>query len=58
MREILSSKKVIGLAIINDTEREIKLEYLEALQNKDTEYILWSTRYSNDSINKLKAANY
>lgn len=57
MREILSSKKVIGLAIINDTEREIKLEYLEALQNKDTEYILWSTRYSNDSINKLKAVN-
>ncbi|MEN6444768.1 MAG: DUF1828 domain-containing protein [Candidatus Cloacimonas sp.] len=57
MRELQSGKKVIGLAIINDTEREVKSEYLDALRNKKTEYILWSDRYLSENINKLKVVN-
>jgi hypothetical protein len=56
VRERQSGKKVIGLAIINNVEREVKEEYLEALQNKGAEFILWSERNNPENVRKLKAS--
>lgn len=55
VRERQSEKKVIGVAIINNQERDIKGEYLEALNNKGAEFILWSDRNKQDNIQKLRA---
>ncbi|MDP2173001.1 MAG: DUF1829 domain-containing protein [Candidatus Cloacimonadaceae bacterium] len=57
VRERQSGKRVIGLAIINDTDREVKSEYLEALTSKEADYILWENRHAPGSICKLKAVN-
>jgi hypothetical protein len=55
VRERQSEKKVIGLAIINNLDKEIKGEYLEALSNKGAEYILWTDRNNKDNVAKLRA---
>lgn len=56
VRERQTEKKVIGLAVINNEEREVKGEYLEALQNKGAEFILWSDRNKPVNVKKLKEA--
>jgi hypothetical protein len=55
-REAVTQKVVSGLAIINNLEKQIKPEYLEALQNKNTEFILWDERNKPLNIKKLKSA--
>jgi hypothetical protein len=52
----VSKKNVTAIAVLNDEEKPIKGEYLEALNAKKANYIIWSDRFSEDSINKLKAA--
>lgn len=52
-REKLVKKEVVGLAIINDEGKEIKPEYLEALQAKDAAHILWSQRHTQENVKKL-----
>lgn len=44
VREKSSKKEVKAIAIINDVERDIKDEYIEALKSKKADYILWSER--------------
>lgn len=56
VREKQAQKQVQGLAIINDEKREVKPEYLEALQNKGAHYILWSQRHKPDNLKLLKEA--
>lgn len=56
VREQQTQKEVIGLAVINDIDREVKDEYLEALTNQGAEYIMWSKRHETQNIMKLKAA--
>jgi len=56
VRERQSEKKVIGLAVINNEEREVKAEYLEALQSKGAEFILWTERNKPENVKKLQAA--
>jgi hypothetical protein len=56
VRERVSQKEVIGLAIINDEDKEIKDEYIEALENKNTQYILWKKRHESSEIQKIKVA--
>ena len=56
VREKQTEKKVIGLAVINNEDREVKNEYLEALQNKGAEFILWTDRNKPENIKKLKVA--
>jgi len=56
VREKQTEKKVIGLAVINNEDREVKDEYLEALQNKGAEFILWTERNKPENIKKLKVA--
>ncbi len=44
VREKATKKEVTAIAIINDLNREVKSEYLDALQSKNADYILWSEK--------------
>ena len=44
VREKLTKKNINAIAIINDLDKEIKTEFLEALKTKNANYILWSER--------------
>src|SRR5690606_10992183 len=46
VREKSTKKEVNAIAILNDIEKEVKSEYLEALKAKNANYILWSERNS------------
>jgi len=54
VREQQTQKDIIGLAVINDIDREVSDEYLSALDNKGAQYILWSQRHKPENINKIK----
>lgn len=54
VREQQTQKEIIGLAVINDIDREVSEEYLSALDNKGAQYILWSQRNSEENIKKLQ----
>lgn len=54
VREQQTQKEIIGLAIINDIDREVSDEYLLALEHKGAQYILWSQRHSPQNMKKLK----
>lgn len=56
VREQQTQKELIGLAVINDIDREVSEEYLSALDSKGAQHILWSQRHNPDNIRKLKAA--
>ncbi|MFZ5977994.1 MAG: DUF1828 domain-containing protein [Hydrotalea sp. AMD] len=56
VRERVTNKQVIGLAVINDEEKEIQEEYLDALRSKNADFILWSQRHTPENIGKLKIA--
>ncbi len=56
IREKVTDKQVVGLAIINDEEKEIQTEYLDALKSKNADYILWTQRHTPENVNKLKIA--
>ena len=55
VREKITKKEVNAIAIINDIDKEIKPEFLDALEAKNASYILWSKRESEPS-KKLIAA--
>lgn len=44
-----------SLAIINDTDREINTKYIEALQSKGADYMLWNKRHEPAFTQKLVA---
>lgn len=54
VREQQTQKDIIGLAVINDIDKEVSDEYLSALDNKGAQYILWSQRHTPENINKIK----
>ena len=54
VREQQTQKEIIGLAVINDIDREVSDDYLSALDNKGAQYILWSQRHVNENMKKLK----
>ena len=56
VRERISGKEVIGLAIINNEEKIVPDEYLDALKSKNADFILWTERHTPENINKLKIA--
>lgn len=56
IREKISKKKVTAIAVLNDEEKPIKQEFLEALNAKEANYIIWSERFKEQNIIKLKAA--
>lgn len=54
VREKTSGKELLSLAVVNDIEREIKPEYIFALQSKNTDIIFWSERNKPENIQKLQ----
>lgn len=54
VREQQTQKEIIGLAVINDIDRDVSDEYLAALDTKGAQHILWSQRHSLENIKKLK----
>lgn len=56
VRERQTEKKVVGLAIINDVDRSVNDEYVEALNSYGAQHILWTQRSRAENINKLKAS--
>lgn len=56
VREKSTKKEVNAIAILNDIEKEVKSEYLEALKAKNANYILWSERNSEKSKKLITAA--
>ncbi len=55
VRERLTQKEVIAIAVVNDEMRAIQPEYLEALSSKHAGIIPWSERNSDIQTRKLKA---
>ena len=55
LRERISGKELKGLAIVNDVDKEIKQEYLDALKSKGADYILWGQRHQPDMLAKIVA---
>ena len=56
VREQVAQKEIKGLAIINNTDKEINAEYLDEIIGKGSGFMLWGNRHNPDSIEKLKAA--
>lgn len=54
-REKVSGKELKGLAIVNNVDKEIRKEYLDALENKGAGFILWGQRYQPDMLQQLRA---
>ncbi|WP_291527793.1 DUF1829 domain-containing protein [Bacteroides sp. UBA939] len=54
-RERISGKQLDGIAIINDVDKDLKPEYMEALRSKGAVPILWSQRYLPEERDKLIA---
>ncbi len=44
VREKVSKKEVSAIAVINNIDKDVKPEFLEALKSKNAKYILWSDR--------------
>lgn len=55
-REKVSGKELLGLAFINDDEKEIREEFINALEIKGAKCILWSKRNTPESREKLRAS--
>jgi hypothetical protein len=54
-REKISGKELMGLAIVNNVEKETKQEYLDALESKGAKIILWDKRNLPNMKEKLVA---
>ena len=54
--EKATKKEVKAIAVINDIDKEIKDEYLDALNSKNADYFLWSKRNEAETMGKLAAA--
>lgn len=55
-REKVTGKVLEGIAVVNDSEKRVKKELLDAIQIKNANYILWSERRKPENIQKIKSA--
>ncbi|MEZ4853952.1 DUF1828 domain-containing protein [Flavobacterium sp.] len=55
VREKITKKEVNAIAVINNVDKEIKNEFLEALKAKNADYILWSERNLEKNIQLISA---
>jgi hypothetical protein len=55
VREKITKKNVTAIAIINDINKEVKSEFLEALKSKNANFILWSEKDSAENKKLLVA---
>ncbi|MBE7177770.1 MAG: DUF1828 domain-containing protein [Mucilaginibacter polytrichastri] len=56
IREKVSKKKVSAIAIINDEDKPVKDDFLNALKTKNADVIIWSERNNESNVSKLIAA--
>ena len=54
IREKISKKHVTAVAFLNDSEKPIKSDILNAFNSKNADFILWSERNNVENIEKLK----
>lgn len=45
----------MGLAVVNNVDKETKQEYIEALESRGAKIILWDQRHQQNMIEKLVA---
>ena len=50
VRERTTKKEVKAIAVINNIDKDVKHEYLDALKSKNADYILWSEKDSERSM--------
>ena len=55
VREKITKKEVNAIAIINNIDKEVRTEFLDALKAKNANYILWSERESQQSKELISA---
>lgn len=55
VREKITKKNVNAIAIINNIDKEVRTEFLDALKAKNADYILWSERESDKSKDLISA---
>ncbi len=55
VREKITKKDVNAIAIINDIDKEVRTEFLDALKAKNADYILWSERESEKNKGLISA---
>lgn len=55
VREKITKKEVKAIAIINDVDKEIKNEFIDALKSKNANFILWSEKDSEENKKLLVA---
>lgn len=55
VREKITKKNVNAIAIINNIDKEVRTEFLDALKAKNADYILWSERESEESKKLISA---
>ncbi|MDT0293970.1 DUF1828 domain-containing protein [Mesonia ostreae] len=55
VREKITKKDVNAIAIINNIDKEVRTEFLDALKAKNADYILWSERESEKSKELISA---
>ncbi len=55
LRENITQKKLVSLAIINNTDNPVRKEYLDALKSKGSDFILWDKRNDPANIRKMAA---
>lgn len=54
-REKVTRKEFKAIAIINDSDKAVKAEYIDALKSKHADFILWSEKRNPENIKKLVA---
>ncbi|OAV71459.1 hypothetical protein Barb6_01413 [Bacteroidales bacterium Barb6] len=54
-RKRISGKELEGIAIINDADKDLKQEYVVALESKGAGTVLWSERHRPEMLEKLTA---
>lgn len=55
VREKISGKELKSLAVINDTNKDVRDEFISAFEKKGTDYIVWSERTKPENLAKLIA---
>lgn len=55
VREKITKKDVKAIAIINDINKDVKYEFLDALKSRNADYILWSQRETEENKKLLVA---
>jgi hypothetical protein len=53
VREEITKKEVQAIAVINDENKKVNQDFIEALASRNAASILWSQRFSKENISKV-----